>query len=86
MALKELVATSDPAEIALIKSLLDSEEIPYIAQGEHFHAVRSLIVPVRFLVPEEEMDRARPLLQDLSLSFGSFADFQDGDGVQNVTR
>jgi SAM-dependent methyltransferase len=85
MALKELVSTSNMADIALIKSLLDSEGIPYLAQGEGFHAVRPLIEPVRFLVAEEDLERARPLIEDIHLSFGAFADFQDGEGVQNDT-
>ncbi|HDS29216.1 MAG TPA: DUF2007 domain-containing protein [Candidatus Acetothermia bacterium] len=83
MALRELVATSNPAEIALIKSLLDAEGIPYLAQGEGFHGVRMLVEPVRFLVPEQDLETARPLLEGLTLSFGSFADFQDGEGTQN---
>jgi hypothetical protein len=83
MALKELVATSNPAEVALIKSLLDGEGIPYLAHGDNFHSVRMLVEPVRFLVPEEEMGRARPLVEDLTLSFGTYSDFQDGQGVQN---
>lgn len=86
MALRELVATSNPAEIALIKSLLDGEGIPYLAQGENFHAVRMLAEPVRFLVPEQHLEDARPLVAELSLSFGSFADFQDGEGTQNRDR
>lgn len=86
MALRELVATSNPAEIALIKSLLDGEGIPYLAQGENFHAVRMLAEPVRFLVPEQHLEDARPLIAELSLSFGSFADFQDGEGTQNRDR
>ena len=75
MELKELVATSNLADIALIKSLLDAEGIPYLAQGEHFHSVRPLIEAVRFLVPEAELDRARPLIESIRLSYGSLADF-----------
>ncbi|MCK5248011.1 DUF2007 domain-containing protein [Candidatus Bipolaricaulota bacterium] len=78
MELKELVVTSNLADIALIKSLLDSESIPYLAQGEHFHSVRPLVEPVRFLVAEGDLDRARPLIESIHLSFGSFADFSDG--------
>jgi len=83
MELKELVATSNPVDIALIKSLLDSEDIPCLAQGEHFHLVRPLIEPVLFLVAEGDLDRAKLLLENIRLSFGSFADFSDGEGLQN---
>ncbi|MFC2106403.1 DUF2007 domain-containing protein, partial [Candidatus Bipolaricaulota bacterium] len=65
MELKELVATSNLADIALIKSLLDSEGIPYLAQGEHFNLVRPLVEPVRFLVAEEDLDRAKPLIESI---------------------
>ena len=85
MELKELVATSNLADIALIKSLLDAEGIVYLAQGENFHAVRPLIEPVRFMVSESDLDRARDLLRDITLSFGVFADFLDRDGLQNET-
>jgi hypothetical protein len=74
MPLKELVSTSNMADIALIKSLLDSEGIRYLAQGESFHLVRPLIEPVRFLVDEEDLDRALPLIESLHLSYGPFAD------------
>ncbi len=74
MSMKELVATSNMADIALIKSLLDSEGILYLAQGEQFHLVRPLIEPVRFLVDEADYDRALPLIESLHLSYGPFAD------------
>ena len=83
MDLKELVVTSNIAEIALIKSLLDSEGISYLAQGEHFHAAHPIIEPVRFLVPQQDLERARPLLEALDLRYGSFADWNDTDGLQN---
>ena len=73
MKLRELVSTSSMADIAIIKSILEAESIPYIAQGEQFHAVRPLIEPVRFLVNEEDLDRARPLIESLQLSYGPFA-------------
>jgi len=79
MELKELVVTSNLADIALIKSLLDSESIPYLAHGENFHLVRLLIEPVRFLVAESDLDRARPLIDSLRLSFGSFAHSGDSE-------
>ncbi len=86
MGLKELVATSNIAEIALIKSLLDSEGISYLAQGEHFHAVRPIIEPVRFLVPQQDLERAKPLIEALDLTYGSFADWNDSDGLHNQER
>jgi Putative prokaryotic signal transducing protein len=62
--IEEVLTTIDPGEIALIKSLLDAEEIPYLAQGEHSHSLQSPI-PVRFLVPKAHVVRAREVLEDL---------------------
>ena len=83
MKLKELVSTFNLADIAVIKSLLDAEGIPYLAQGEQFHLVRPLVEPVRFLVAESDLDRAKPLIDSIRLSYGSFAHSHDGEGFQN---
>lgn len=45
MELEKLVATSNPVDIALIKSLLDSACIPYFAQGEHLPGAQNLGKP-----------------------------------------
>ncbi len=42
---KELVAISNLVDIALVKSLLDSEGIPYFAQGEHLSGAQNLGKP-----------------------------------------
>ena len=83
MKLVELVSTSNMADIAFIKSLLDSESIPYLAQGENFHLVRPLIEPVRFLVAESDLDRAKPLIESSHLTFSSFADLHDKEERQD---
>jgi len=68
MGYKLLVETSDPAEIALIKSVLDSEGILYFAHGEAFQAVRLPVVSVRFLVAEDRFAEAEALIRNLYLS------------------
>ena len=73
MALRELVVTSSLSDIALIKSLLEAEDIFYLAHGENFHLVRPLVEPVRFLVPEEDLDRAKPLIESVRLNYGAIA-------------
>jgi hypothetical protein len=82
MKLVELVSTSNMADIAFIKSLLDSESIPYLAQSESFHSIRPLIEPVRFLVAEGDLDRAKPLIEGSRLTLGPFADL-DGEDSQD---
>ena len=64
MDLEEVLSTIDSGEIALVKSILDAEEISYIAQGEHSHSLQSPI-PVRFLVAKEDIARAREVLDNL---------------------
>ena len=61
--LEEVLSTNNHGEIALVKSLLEAEKIPFVAQGEVF-TMRAPI-PVRFLVPREHVVRAREILVEL---------------------
>ena len=58
----EVLAIADVGQILLIKSILDAEDIPYLAQGENFNLARN--IPVRFLVPKDCLDQARDILAD----------------------
>jgi hypothetical protein len=60
--LVEVLSTADPGQIALIKSILESEEIPYLPQGENFNLGRN--IAVRFLVPRDYLEQAREILVD----------------------
>jgi len=62
--LVEVLSTADPGLIALVKSVLEAEEIPYLAHGEHFSRMHATI-PVRFLVAKEDVEVAREVLKDL---------------------
>jgi len=62
--IEEVLSTGDPGLVALVKSLLDAEDIPYLAQGEQFNSMRAPL-PVRFLVPQNHLRRARELLKNL---------------------
>ena len=70
MEYKLLVETSNPADVALIKSLLDSEGILYFVHGEAFSAVRPLVEPVRILVAEDRLEEAQDLIGGLRLAYG----------------
>ena len=70
MAYRVLIETSNPADIALVKSLLDSEDVLYFVQGEAFSAVRPMVEPVRFMVAEDRLEDARELIGGLGLSCG----------------
>ena len=65
---KEILATFNPADVAFLKSLLDSEGITYFFKGEHFMYVRPLADPVRLMVKTDQVAQAIDLLQDIKLS------------------
>ena len=67
---EEVLSTHNPFDIAMIKSLLDAEEIRYFFQGEQFSYVRPLADPVRLMVAKENAEEAREILKDLTISFG----------------
>jgi len=73
MAYELLIETSNPADIALIKSLLDSEGILYFVHGEAFSAVRPLVEPVRFMVAADRLTEAKELIGGLRLAYGPMA-------------
>ena len=73
MGYKLLIETSNQADVALIKSLLDSEGILYFVRGEAFSAVRPLVEPVRILVAEDRLEEARDLVGGLRLAYGPTA-------------
>lgn len=65
----EVLGTFNPADIAWIKSILDSESITYYFLGEQFTYVRPWADPARLRVKKDEAEEAKELLKDLKLSF-----------------
>jgi hypothetical protein len=60
--LVEVLSTADVGQVALIESILEAEEIPYIAQGKNFNLGRN--IAVRFLVPKEYLEETKEILAD----------------------
>ena len=60
--LVEVLSSGDPGQVSVIKSILEAEEIPYLAQGENFAMARN--IPVRFLVPRDYLENAQEVLTD----------------------
>ena len=58
-----VLSSTDPSQIALVKSLLDREKIPYFAQGE-IHSAIAARIPVRFLVPRSHSNKAKEVLKE----------------------
>ena len=73
-ALEVVAETIVPAEVAIIKSLLEAADIPYLTRGEDQYdafrgAFRGTVFsprgrPVTFLVPSSKAEEARLLLQE----------------------
>lgn len=75
---EEILATYNPADIAVIKSLLESEGITYYFKGDHL-TLRPIGDSARLMVSRPEAETARELLSDLDLSFTETSSFKEGD-------
>ncbi len=75
----EIMGTYNPADVALIKSILDSENITYYFSAEHFMYVQPLAQPVRLMVKTDDAEKAKEILQDLNLAITG-VDLRKGDG------
>ena len=66
---KEVLYTYNPADVAFLKSLLESEGIQYFFKGENFMYMRPLADPERLMVRTDQVDEAVALLKNVDLSF-----------------
>jgi Putative prokaryotic signal transducing protein len=69
VSFEQILSTFNPADIAVIKSILDAEEIVYYFLGEHFNYVRPWGDPARLMIRQDQAETARSILADLNLSF-----------------
>lgn len=65
----ELLKTYNPGDIALLKSILDSESIKYKVRGENFNMIDPLVQPAIFFVEYPKLEEARALLKGLDISY-----------------
>ncbi len=66
---EEILATNNPADVAFLKSILDSEEITYFFKGENFQNVQPLVDTARLMIRTDQVEIAKELIKDLKLSY-----------------
>ncbi len=66
---EQILETNSPSDVALIKSILDAEEITYYFLGEFAAAYTYHAIPMRLMVLKEQAETAREVLSDLNLSY-----------------
>jgi hypothetical protein len=74
----EILETYNPADIAVIKSLLESEGITYYFKGDHL-TLRPIGDAARLMVSRQDAETARELLSDLDLSYTEASSFKEDD-------
>lgn len=65
----EVLDTYNPGDVAVLKSLLDSENITYYFQGEIFSSLAPLSQPARLMVDQQELETVNDLIKGLDLDF-----------------
>lgn len=63
-----VLTTYNPADVAIIRSILDGEGVPYYIHGENFMQIRPLVEPARLMVDHEYVETVKELLKDLNLT------------------
>jgi hypothetical protein len=66
---EEIMRTFNPADLAVVKSLLDAEGVTYFFKGENFLMMRPLVEPAVLMVKKDETETARDLLKRLNLRY-----------------
>jgi len=64
----EVLSTNNPGDVALLKSILDADDITYFFQGEHAAPYVYHAIPLRLMVRRDQVERVREILKDLNLS------------------
>jgi hypothetical protein len=66
---EEVLRTFNPADVAIVRSILDAVDITYFIKGEHFLLIRPLADPAVLMVKKDEVEAAKEALKDLDLKF-----------------
>jgi hypothetical protein len=66
---EEILFTPNSGDMALIKSLLDSEGIVYYFRGEFFTSVHPLAQPARLMVRTDYAEEVIEILESLNITY-----------------
>ena len=70
--LVQVLETRNHADIALIKSILDAEDIFYYFHGEFFNQMRPLLEPARLMVKSIQFEKVKEILENIILQYSPF--------------
>ncbi len=70
---EEIIFTNNPGDAAILKSLLDAEEIQYFTQNEHVSQYYYHALPIIFFVRKDQAAEAREIIKDLDLRITSYS-------------
>jgi len=79
---EHVLATYNPGDVALLKSVLDSEELDYYFDGEDFLYSTPMVQPAELLVRPEDVDRVREIIKPLHLTGTSLAHDETAEGIE----
>ncbi len=65
---EEILFTPSSGDMAVIKSLLDSEEIAYYFRRESFTSVHPLAQPARLMVRTDQAEEVKEILESLNVT------------------
>ena len=76
---EEVLATFNPSDRAILKSILEAEGIKFFLQGEHATTYVYHAIPVRLMIRKDQVEMAKELLQNFETksTFG---------GLSNLTK
>jgi len=66
---EEILFTPNPGDMAVIKSLLDSEGIEYHFRGEFFSSEHPFVQPARLMVRTDQAEEVEEILESLNISY-----------------
>ena len=66
---EEILFTPSSGDMAVIKSLLDSEGIVYYFRGEFFSSVHPLAQPARLMVRTDRAEEVKEILKSLNITY-----------------